>query len=1155
MILFLTNIDTDILSFSMAKERLEALGIKASVTNPTKSDFDIKDAKVIVFKRLGNAMGFETEFANLVKQVKKNSAIFIAISAERVIDLAFEANSTVSPSVCEEVGKYFRASGEYNLIQGFKLISNLFYNTSFPIGAVRNFELLKLYKASNKQADVAVLFYLAHLTAKNTGFIDVILSELANLGISYVSYAVYALRDLSTQKKLVSLLKKRKVKIILSALWAAGKITADGWESSYLTKLEINNIQLISSLQSIESYLESPNGISAFDVVSQVAIPEFEGRIISVPVSFKQELKEENGLTFSVYRSDPERVRKVVLMTARQLTLLNKENSEKKLAIILSAYPSKKSRLGNAVGLDTPKSLVNILSSLKANGYDIGDITLDSEKLMKLLADGLFYEDPSLNAQQVEFFAQLDVGSYKEWFDKQSNEIKEKVVGFWGEPPGEVLNDGKSFKFAGISSGKIVIAIQPPRGFGFNPIAIYHSPDLPPPHHYLAFYLWMEKNVDAIIHLGKHGTLEWLSGKSVGLSRACLPDAALYSLPVIYPFVVNDPGEGVQAKRRTHAQIVDHLVPPLTAAGTYGDLKHLETLLDEHANATVMNPEKLPAIRREIAKLVQKSNLAKDLNIELNESDLNVIDELIPEIDGYLCEIKDAVIRGGLHVFGQVPDKEKLVDTIVAITSVRQLDVPSLDELIQTKFKVSNKKFALKAQESDYKYQLKRQIVAELLDADFKKLVKDKTLKFIKNNLYPNLKKTTQELDSVLKGLAGKFIEPGPAGAPSRGMAHVLPTGRNFYGVDPRAIPTPLAYEVGKQLADQTIKNYVEKKNQYPKSIAIVIWATACMRTGGDDIAHAMALAGLKPEWDPVSGRVVSIKPVEIGELKRPRIDVTLRISGLFRDAFYPLIEMLDQAFKDLGKLTESGDNNPYVYGADVFRFYGPKPGSYGSGILNAIETKNWKNKKDLASIYLNWSCYGYGIGSPGDYAYDQLVTRLSESDAALKNQDNREHDIFDSDDYFQDHGGLIAAISYLSKKEPLALFGDSSRTDKVKVRPLIEEARKVIRSRVINPKWINAMKQHGYKGAFEIAATVDYVFGYGATADIIEDWAFEEISKNLALDDEIKRFFYESNPWALAHICERLLEAARRKVWKNPDETITKELAELLLEVEGLLE
>jgi len=1157
MILYLTNIETDLLSFSLIKDDLKDLKIDTKAVRITDEIPDISGAKVIVLKRLGNAAGFEENFNKLVEKTNKQKIDFLAISAESTIDLAYEAKSTATPKFLQLLGNYLRAGGESNLLEAFKLISNEFCSTNFHISALKASKGLQLYKANkSKNVDCLVLFYLAHLNSKNTGFVDVILNALSDEGITFASYGVYSLRDRLTQKKLSRVLKNRSPKVVLAALWATGKLSKEGWNPSLLSKYGASVIQLISSWQSFEDYQLSCHGLTAYDVVSQVVIPEFEGRIISVPVSFKEELLQEDQLSFSVYKSDIERAKKISLLAKRQIILSQLKNHDKKVAIILSAYPSKKSRLGNAVGLDSPKSLVKILNALKAEGYNVGQSNFDAQQIMNRLAIGLFYEDPSLAVQKAESFGSLDIKSYKDWFFSQDPELQNKVIEHWGDPPGDVLNDGQYFKFAGLKFGNVVVAIQPPRGFGFNPIAIYHSPDLPPTHHYLAFYLWLEQNVDCVIHLGKHGTLEWLSGKSVGLSRACFPDAALYSLPVLYPFIVNDPGEGVQAKRRTHAQIIDHLIPPLTTADSYGYLKELETLLDEHATATTMNPEKLPMIRTKIAQLITQASLDKDLEMSFNSD--HEIDDIIPKIDGYLCEIKDAVIRGGLHILGEPPDGENLIDTIAAIVSVPQGDIPAIDELIEKETK--KKKFLTQSEKQGYINQRRKELVKSVLfDKEApslnKKSVNHKTLRYVKNKLYPDLLKTSQEISSLLTGLNGSFIHPGPSGAPSRGMAHVLPTGRNFYGIDPRGVPTVLAYQVGSELAEKTIELHLAKKGSLPRSVAIVIWATAAMRTGGDDIGYAMALAGLRPVWDVASGRVKEIEIIPLKELKRPRVEVTLRISGLFRDAFLPLIEMMDEGFKRLSLTKEDPQSNPYVLSPDVYRFYGPKPGAYGSGILNAIEAKNWKTRDDLAQIYLNWSCFGYGYKAEGLYAYKELIQRLSKADVAMKNQDNREHDIFDSDDYFQDHGGLIAAIKAVSNKEPLALFGDSSKTDSLKVHPIEIEARKVIRSRVINPKWIKAMQRHGYKGAFEISATVDYIFGYGATAEIIDDWAFSEVAQNLVLNDEMKQFFTQANPWALAHICERLLEAARREIWKNPDETMLKELAETLLEAEGLIE
>jgi cobaltochelatase CobN len=426
------------------------------------------------------------------------------------------------------------------------------------------------------------------------------------------------------------------------------------------------------------------------------------------------------------------------------------------------------------------------------------------------------------------------------------------------------------------------------------------------------------------------------------------------------------------------------------------------------------------------------------------------------------------------------------------------------------------------------------------------------TLRWIADTLVPNLRRAGDEVAHLLDGLDGRHVPAGPSGAPSRGAAHVLPTGRNFYSVDPKAIPSPLAWEVGRTLADRLVERHVAESGRVPTTVGLVLWGTAAMRTAGDDIAEALALLGVRPVWEPESRRVIGLEPISLEELGRPRIDVTLRISGFFRDAFPHVIDLVDDAVRMVAALDEPPDHNPLrAAGGDDARLYGPPPGGYGSGILPVIEQRSWRTDADLAEVYLAWSGFAYGRGRRGEPAPDAMRRRFAAIEVAVKNQDNREHDIFDSDDYLQDHGGMIAAVRALSGREPKAWFGDTADPANPRVRSLAEEAARVVRSRVLNPRWIDAMRRHGYKGAFELAATVDYLFGYDATAHVVEDWMYERVTAAYVGDPDIRKFFAESNPWALRSIAERLLEADERGMW-NATEDARRVLRDAILEAEG---
>jgi cobaltochelatase CobN len=692
--------------------------------------------------------------------------------------------------------------------------------------------------------------------------------------------------------------------------------------------------------------------------------------------------------------------------------------------------------------------------------------------------------------------------------------------------------------FTGVDLGGVLIAIQPPRGFGDDPIATYHDPVLPPTHHYLGFYRWLDElwGADAIVHVGKHGTLEWLPGKGVGLSASCAPDAALGDVPLFYPFVVNDPGEGTQAKRRAHAVVIDHLLPPMTRADTYDDLARLEGLLDEHARVAALDPAKLPAIRAQVWDLLVAAELHRDLGVD-SRPDGDEFDDLVLHVDGYLCELKDAQIRGGLHTFGRPPAGEALVDLVLALTRLPNGAVPSLRDTVAAELRVdlTGGLAAVDAVENEC-----RRRIEALAAAGWTRDDGDATERWVCDRLVPALAGTTDEIGNLLHGLEGGYVPAGPSGAPTRGMAHVLPTGRNFYSVDPKAVPSPLSYEVGRALADRLIERHVAEEGSVPTTVGLVLWGTAAMRTMGDDAAEALALLGVRPVWAEESGRVTGLVLVPDEVLGRPRVDVTLRISGFFRDAFPHVVELLDDAIRLAGF---GADGDP--------RIFGPSPGGYGSGILNLIESRSWRDDADLAAVYEAWGGFAYGRSGMGVPAIEPMRRRFAAISVAVKNQDNREHDIFDSDDYMQDHGGMVAMVRHLSGANPKAWFGDSSDPASPKVRSLAEEAARVVRTRVVNPKWIGSMTTHGYKGAFEMAATVDYLFGYDATAQVVEDWMYERVTEAYVGDAEVRKFFEQSNPWALRSIAERLLEADDRGMWDASADALAT-LRSAVLEAEG---
>ena len=816
----------------------------------------------------------------------------------------------------------------------------------------------------------------------------------------------------------------------------------------------------------------------------------------------------------------------------------------------------------------------------------------------------------------------------------------------WGPAPGDRYLDGDDFVIAGLELGNVLVAIQPPRGYGEDPVGIYHDPELPPTHHYLACYRWLDAvwGAHAIVHLGKHGTLEWLPGKMLALSAACAPDAALGDMPLVYPFVVNDPGEGVQAKRRAHAVIVDHLVPPMMRADTYDELAELEALLDEYARLELLDPPKLPALAARIWSAIERANLQADLDVHQRPEDLS---ELVQHIDGYLCEVKDIQIKDGLHVLGQAPTGEQLRGLTAAMLRLGSGEVPGLRRAVGAAFGLDEPALVAApgapvaargadtggaasasaitvpaelierfrgpaASAGDLVDRLEAAQMALLdalaaadwdVDAAERACTEvlgraddgvQRALHFAAREVVPRIRRTDEELEHVLAALHGRHVPAGPSGSPTRGRLDVLPTGRNFYSVDPRSLPSELSWEVGQRLADALLERHRRDTGELPRMVGLVAWGTSAMRTQGDDIAEILALLGVRPKWHTESRRVTGIEVVPLQELGRPRIDVTVRISGFFRDAFPHLIALLDDAVAAVAVLEEPDEANFVAAHARgdaerlaaelgagpawrraTTRVFGSKPGTYGAGLLQLLDSQDaasgggggaggaggiesgsgWRGDADLAAVYEAWGGYAYGRGLDGAPARESMRDCFARIDAAVKNLDSQEHDILDSDDYFQYHGGMVATVRALSGREPAAYLGDSSDPSRAVSRTLAEETRRVFRARVANPRWIASMIRHGYKGAAELSATVDYLFGYDATAGVAEDWMYEQIAERYLLDADVAAFMSRSNPWAARAIAERLLEAAERGLWSEPEDDTLTQIRDRFLALEGELE
>ncbi|MGF2033717.1 MAG: cobaltochelatase subunit CobN [Nostoc sp. CmiVER01] len=1112
---------------------------------------------------------------------------------------------------------------------------------------------------------IGILFYRAHYLAGNTKVIDALCEALVQKNLQPVPVFVSSLREPDVQVELSEFFQPKEgesIAVLLNTTsFSLARLESETPQTELWEKLDVPVLQVILSGGSIEQWESQFQGLSPRDIGMNVALPEVDGRIITRAVSFKAVQTRNPHLETDVVIYEPvsDRIEFVANLAANWARLRSKPPQERRIALILANYPNRNGRLANGVGLDTPASCVEILQALHQAGYEVENPPAQGEELIQRLTDGVT-NDPE-GRESLPVHQSVSWEEYQEYFASLPPAVQQGISERWGNleqgsrgaeeqrsnqeffPPAPLPPcPPASFPVPGIQLGNVFVGIQPARGYDNDPSLNYHAPDLEPTHAYLAFYYWVRETfgADAVVHVGKHGNLEWLPGKSVALSSNCYPEVAFGALPHLYPFIVNDPGEGSQAKRRAQAVIIDHLTPPMTRAELYGSLQQLENLIDEYYEADSLDPSRLPVIRDRIHELVIKENLHLDLGIQ-NETEIFKSESLVlNSIGGYLCELKEAQIRDGLHIFGQCPQGRQLRDLIVAIARIPNRHSSGITRAIAQDWGLDFDPLTANLSMPSDEYSIVNGTecrtlgdIVEVLEEHAALLVEQlinqnssctdaihrvlagegdaihRVSTWICDRLLPALQKTPQEITHLLHGLDGGYVPSAPSGAPTRGRPEVLPTGRNFYSVDIRAIPTETAWDIGRKAAETLVEYYTQEYGEYPKTLGLSLWGTATMRTGGDDIAEALALLGVQPVWDGAARRVVDFEILPLAILGRPRVDVTLRISGFFRDAFGNLIDLFAQAVSAVADLNEPPEQNPLAdavrqetdlwtsQGLTVeeaversrYRIFGSRPGAYGAGLQDLIESQNWTDDEDLARAYINWSSYAYssgtgaggqGAGGQGDKGtrgqgdkennYTQFPIpnpqfpvpntkafeqRLAQMQIVLHNQDNREHDLLDSDDYYQFQGGLTAAVRSLQGKNPETYFGDNSIPAKPRVRQLKEEIARVYRSRVVNPKWIAGVMRHGYKGAFEMAATVDFLFAYDATAKCVEDYMYQGIVEAYLLDPVVSEFIQEKNPYALRDIAEKLLEAHKRNLWEDVNIGTLEALRNLVHQAEAVIE
>ncbi|CAA7614881.1 Aerobic cobaltochelatase subunit CobN [Candidatus Terasakiella magnetica] len=1141
----------------------------------------IESARLVVVRLLGGRgyWPYGVEQIAAACRRRKIPVAFLPGADEPDPDLM--AESTVAPEAVERLWRYLMYGGPGNA-RAFLGYAATLMGEDAPWLEPAPLPQAGIYgeaDALDGRPRACVVFYRAQVLAGDTAPVDALLAALRAEGLAASALFVHSLKEPLSAGTVETVLADAPCDVILNttgfAVSSPGKADVGPFAAAGCPVLQV----VLASTSELE-WRGGTQGLGPRDIAMNVALPEVDGRLITRAVSFKAARRDEaTQCDLAIHAPVADRIAFVARLAANWARLRRKAPSERRVALILANYPNRDGRLGNGVGLDTPAATIEVLKALKQAGYDLPAPPENGNALIEIMQAGATNDWRALAGREIR--ETLALPDYYAFFNTLAPVVQEAVTRRWGAPEADPffvkgrLHCG-DFVLPATRFGKITVAVQPARGYNIDPAASYHDPDLVPPHNYLAFYAWVQDGfrADAVVHMGKHGNLEWLPGKSLALSAACFSEVALGPLPHLYPFIVNDPGEGTQAKRRAGAVIIDHMTPPLTRAESYGPLRELERLVDEYYEAAGVDPRRLAVLRREILTLTRVAGLESDLGIAPDDDP----DAALQKLDNHLCELKELQIRDGLHIFGRAPEGGQLADLLVALARVGRgvrpedlsllralaqdlgLDFDPLDCVLGEPWQGARPQ----ALAGDEPWRTQGDTV-ERLEALALALVTGDSLPdpawtrstavltWIETSLRPLVASCgAAELAGLLTGLGGGFVPPGPSGAPTRGRPDVLPTGRNFYSVDTRVVPTPAAWSLGWKSAQMLLERHLQEHGDWPKSIALTAWGTSNMRTGGDDIAQGLALMGVKPQWDTASRRVTGFEILPASVLDRPRVDVTLRVSGFFRDAFPGLIDLFDSAARAVAALDEPPETNPLATRVAEergrleaegwspgdaaktagFRVFGSKPGAYGAGLQALIDERGWTTKADLAAAYVAWGGWAYGAGAEGHADAEGFRRRLSRIEAVVQNQDNREHDLLDSDDYYQFEGGMSAAVEAESGQAPAVYHPDHSRPESPRIRTLEEEIARIVRGRVVNPKWIRGVMRHGYKGAFEMAASVDYLFAFAATTHAVKDHHFDLVAEAYLADAEVLEFLEANNKAALAEIRARLKEALERGLW-----------------------
>ena len=1194
-------------------------------------------------------------------------------------------DSTVTTADRTAVSEYLDCGGTVNIANGMRFLAQEYsptdtvgevddpielptegvYHPDYPSTTPE--ELTATFETD--KPTIGIWFYESHWTHENVNYVDAQIRRIEELGANALSVFCNPVSDEAGQEDAKWTAEQYftddhgepVVDAVLSSFMFSlsmserGRDAADEGadaESVFLEKLGVPVIQTVTTMRSRSRYESSETGVMGFELALSVALPEFDGNVITHPISGKERTDDTADIGSAPKQHFPieNRVDHAARLAVNWASLRQTPNEQKNIAVVLHNYPPSNDGIGTAFGLDSPDSTINLLDELANRGYSLGTKhrtgattagpISTGEELIDELTSQLTLDDRWVAPDDVRdrSIDTVSPAQYTEWFGEASDRFREGILDEWGDPP------DRPFAIPGAEFGNVLVTVQPPRGFGMDPEKVYHDSDLWPPHDYVAFYGWLRNEfaADAVVHLGTHGSLEWLPGKTVGLGAGSAPDGLIDDLPNVYPYIVNNPGEGTQAKRRSYAAIVDYLTPVMRRAGSYDELADLEDLARRYREAggtEVRNDDgaRLGELIRETVAdldLAVELGIAGDIDEQANvrgpdeagttlaegavDGDEVAIETLVERIHSYVTDVKTTQIRLGLHTMGEPPADNRLVEYLVALTRLENPGGPSLRESVAGVLGVDYERMLNNpgtyddtlgmtyGEAADAVYETSKTLVQRLAEHDFdvpeseseagaadettiNLLVVDvdplgdarvrggahdelrDALQFISEEAAPRVRGAEAEIPRTADALAGEYVPPGGSGAPTRGGVDLLPTGRNFYTLDPRKIPAKPAWQVGREIAADTLARHHDEQGEYPEEIGVVAWGTPTVRTRGETIAQVLATMGVEPVWTD-AGRIDDVEPIPLDELGRPRVDVTTRVSGLFRDAFPQAASVIHDAVEavveldepddlnyvkkhvesDTAELAADGHENPET--AATHRVFTTRPGGYGAGTNKAVDEGNWDDAADLAEVYVQWGGYALGSRGTASAAHDAFKRRLGTVEATVKIEDTMEQDEFDSSDWYAFHGGFITAVTEVAGEEPASYVGDSSNPDNVTVYTNEEKVRKAMRARVLNPDWLDSMEEHGYKGAGDLSKTVDVALGWDATTNVVSDRLWQDVAEKYALDDDRADWMREVNPWALESITDTLLEAIDRGLW-DADDDITRELRDQNLNVDGTIE